>query len=230
VVCHEISDMKSLGLISEGITDEVVINNILVGYLNTNDVDITTLTPVRDETDQNRIAEGEGGGWHAVMEYVKSSKFNEAFAFLDYIILHIDTDVCEEKHYEVPRRENGDELTVFQLIEKVRDRFRHWIGEEIFDLRRDQIIFAIAVDSTECWLLPLYFENVEAKRKKTVNCLNTLNPALNKKYGFTIAAKEQGYYDRASSAYNDGRKLLRLAGFNPSLEAFIEELDRCSLK
>ena len=35
--------MKSLGLISEGITDQVVILNILYGYFNTNDVELTAI-------------------------------------------------------------------------------------------------------------------------------------------------------------------------------------------
>lgn len=222
-----IFSMKSLGLISEGITDEVVISNILSGYLCTGDVDMTVLTPVRDETDQSRVI--EGGGWHSVIEYVKSSKFNEAFIFLDYVIIHIDTDVCEEPRYGVPRHKDGVELDPLQLIEAVRSRFRAWIGDRIFELRKEQIIFAIAVDSIECWLLPLYFENSKSKRQKTVNCLGTLNQALNKKYRFTIGAKERDYYEKASIAYNDHGTLLRLYTYNPSLRVFVEELGRCNL-
>jgi hypothetical protein len=213
--------MKSLGLISEGITDQVVIRNILYGYFDTNDLDLNPLTPVRDATDASRIT--GSSGWPAVIEYVKSSNFDEAFRFLDYVILHLDTDACEE--YGVSRREDGEELTPLALLDKVRAKFREWIGDERFERRKERILFAIAVDSIECWLLPLYYENNKAQRQKTVNCLNPLNQALGKAVGFTISAKNPDYYKRASEDYSKHRVLLRVCKHNPSLNAFIEELN-----
>jgi hypothetical protein len=215
--------MKSLGLISEGITDQVVILNILYGYFDTNDVELTYLTPVRDETDQNRIV--DGSGWYSVIEYVRSSKFNEAFQYLDFVVIQIDTDVCELPRYEVSRREEGIELAPLELREKVRVKLREWIGTDVFEARQNQIIFAIAVDSIECWLLPLYYENDAARRKKTVNCLGTLNEALRRSKGFTIDAKDPDYYDQASADYSKQRILRRLCRHNPSFNAFIDELD-----
>ena len=171
--------MKSLGLISEGITDQVVILNVLYGYFNTNDVELTYLTPIRDETDQSRIV--DGSGWYSVIEYVKSSQFNGAFQYLDYVVIQIDTDVCEEASYGVSRRSDGKDLTPLQLLEKVREKFRDWIGKEILEARKDRILFAIAVDSIECWLLPLYYENDVAKRRKTVT-----TPRPLKRHGFLV--------------------------------------------
>src|SRR5579862_8705965 len=110
--------MKSLGLVAEGITDQVVILNLLYGYFDTDEVDLTYLTPIRDETDRNRIV--DGSGWHSVIEYVKSSRFVGAFQYLDYVLVHIDTDACEERHYEVPRRQDGADLSPLQLLERVR--------------------------------------------------------------------------------------------------------------
>ena len=215
--------MKSLGLISEGITDQVVILNILYGYFGTNDVELTYLTPVRDVTDQSRIV--EGSGWYSVIEYVKSSQFRGAFQYLDYVVIQIDTDVCEETHYGVSRRKDGQDLKPKELLERVREKFRTWIGNEFFDARKERILFAIAVDSIECWLLPLYYENHSANRSKTVHCLATLNKALQKSKGFTIEAKDPDYYDRASADYGKQKILRRVYRHNPSFKAFIEELD-----
>lgn len=213
--------MKSLGLISEGITDQIVIDNILHGYFNIDDVDLRPLVPVRDETDQSRFV--GASGWTAVREYVKSSNFDEAFLFLDYVILHLDTDVCEE--YGVSRREEGEELAPLDLLNKVKAKFREWMGDEVFERRKDRILFAISVDSIECWLLPLYYENTKAQRQKTVNCLGTLNQALSKSLKFTVDAKNPDYYNRASEDYSNHRVLRRLYKHNPSLNAFIEELE-----
>lgn len=215
--------MHSFGLVSEGMTDEAIITNILAGYFNTNDIDVNPLQPLRDATDRDRI-EGDSG-WYAVIEYVKSSKLEAAFRFFDYVIVQIDTDVCELKGYDVPRSEDGRALEPPELLERVRDKFREWIGATIYNKRKERIILAIAVDSTECWLLPLYFPSDKAKRSKTVNCLGTLNEALQKSHGFTISAKEFTYYNRASQGYKKRKALLQAAPHNPSLKAFIDELD-----
>lgn len=47
--------MTTFGLIAEGITDQVVIENILIGYFNNPDIIVNPLLPLRDETDKNRV-------------------------------------------------------------------------------------------------------------------------------------------------------------------------------
>lgn len=215
--------MHSFGLVSEGITDEAVIANILAGYFDANDVDLNPLQPLRDATDRSRTIGSPG--WTEVIGYVKSSKLEAAFQFFDYIIVQIDTDVCELKGYDVPRSANGRALEPLELLERVCDKFREWIGETIYDKRKERIILAIAVDSIECWLMPLYFPSDKAKRSKTVNCIGTLNEALQKAHGFTISAKEFAYYNRASQGYKRRKALLQAVPHNPSLKAFIDELD-----
>lgn len=43
--------MSSIGLISEGITDQIVIEHILDGLLDDEDLSVEPLQPTRDETD-----------------------------------------------------------------------------------------------------------------------------------------------------------------------------------
>lgn len=215
--------MTSFGLVYEGLTDKVVIKNILTGYFNAQKFRLRPLQPELDETDSNRVV-GDTG-WHPIIEYVGSNAFYESFQFLDFVIVQIDTDVCEQKHYDVPRYEDGVELEPLQLLERVRDRFRVWMGGDFYEAYRKRIIFAIAVDSIECWLLPLYYPNDKSKRAKWKNCLDTLNPALNSEYGFTISAKEECYYQKASKPYAKRKALLQAAAHNPSLKAFFDELD-----
>lgn len=149
--------MIIFGLITEGITDQIVIDNILAGYFNTSDIDVNELQPLRDETDQNRVE--NFGGWYRVFEYCRSSKFKQAFQFNNYIIVQIDTDRSEDTHYDVPQHENGKAVSPEQLIEKVIEKFKGLIGERFYEQYKDRIIFAIAVHSIECWLLPLYDSN-----------------------------------------------------------------------
>jgi hypothetical protein len=208
--------------ITEGITDQIIIENILVGYFNP-DVDVNWLQPLRDTTDANRAS--NYGGWSQVFEYCQTEDFKEAFQFNEYIIIQIDTDVSEE-HYDIPHRNpDGGELSPKELIENAIARFKLLIGENFYSQYEDKIIFAIAVHSTECWLLPLYY--TDSKKAKIKNCLTTLNQAL-KKEGFTINPnhKKPEYYRNISSKYCKRKTLLGCYKENPSFKIFIETVEK----
>lgn len=100
--------MTTFGLIAEGITDQVVIENILIGCFNNPDIVVNPLLPLRDETDKNRVE--NYSNWLKVFEYCASSKFKEAFQFSDYLIIQVDTDTSEEVHYDIPKYQDGEEL------------------------------------------------------------------------------------------------------------------------
>ncbi len=218
--------MAVFGFITEGVTDQIVIENILNGYFDTYDIEINELQPPRDRTDKNRVE--SYGGWTLVFEYCKSKRFREAFPYHDYIIVQIDTDTSEEKHYDISKRDkNGKELTPSELIQKVTEKFRGLIGEEFFDANKDKIIFAISVHSVECWLLPIYYK--DNRKSKTENCLKTLNRGLQKKEDFTIDPGNKGhsdYYERVSKFYCKKKNLMKCYKENPSLKIFIEEIEK----
>jgi len=48
--------MVTIGLITEGITDQIVIENILMGYFDQNedDIEFKELQPLRDNTDESQ--------------------------------------------------------------------------------------------------------------------------------------------------------------------------------
>ena len=47
--------MAVFGLITEGKTDQIIIENILAGYFDDPDIIVNWLLPLRDETDKHRI-------------------------------------------------------------------------------------------------------------------------------------------------------------------------------
>ena len=127
-------------------------------------------------------------------------------------------------NYNVPSRdENGNQFTIQQLIEKVIEKFRDVIGEEFYDKYQQRIVFAISVDSIECWLLPLYY--TDNRKAKSKNCLDTLNQALSKKHDFTIDAKNPDYYREIAKQYGKHKILMKHYQDNPSLKFFIEEIE-----
>ncbi len=214
--------MTNFGLITEGLTDQIVIESILAGYFNNPDIDIRPLQPERDKDDENKSH--NYGGWSQVFAYCESNNFKEAFQFIDYIIIQIDTDVSED--YNIAHQDENGEFTPQHLIEKVIDKFRDGIGEDFYNTNQQKIIFAISVHSIECWFLPLYYTDKQ-KKAKYKNCLNTLNYELSKQHKFTIDknAKNPEYYREIAKQYGKHKVLMNHYQDNPSLKIFIEEIE-----
>jgi hypothetical protein len=213
--------MISFGLITEGLTDQIVIENILAGYFKSLDIDVEPLQPERDKDNHNK---SKYGGWTLVFDYCKSKDFRESFQFIDYIIIQIDTDVS--KDYNIAHQDENGEFTPQQLIAKVIEKFRDGIGEDFYNTNQQKIIFAISVHSIECWLLPLYYTDKQ-KKAKCKNCLNTLNYELSKQHKFTIDknAKNPEYYREIAKQYGKPKVLMKHCQDNPSLKIFIEEIE-----
>ena len=210
--------MTTFGLIAEGQTDQIVIENILIGYFNNYDLVVNPLLPLRDETDRCRVE--NYSNWLKVFEYCKSSKFREAFQFNDYIIVQVDTDVSEEVHYNIPKYQNGKELTSEQLIEKIAEKFKGLIGEEFYRQYKEKIIFAISVHSTECWLLPLYC-TANKKAAQTKGCFDRLRRQIKRSIN-----KNYEDYNSITSEYCKNKILMNNYTRNPSLKVFIEEIQQ----
>ncbi len=213
----------SFALVTEGLTDQIIIENILVGFFDDPDINVNPLQPLRDETDRHRAL--NPGNWHKVLEYCSSEEFRGAFQFNDYVVIQIDTDVAAD--YGVSDRdENGTEISVEAVVERVKNALIARIGQDFYDSYTSRILFAISVQSIECWLLPLYFS--DKKKSKTINCLGTLNQALKSKRSFTIdpSSKNPKHYESLSIEYAKHKRLMALYPSNPSLEMFVSALER----
>lgn len=213
---------RVFGIIAEGPSDIAVIRNILSGYFSDPDFELTEIQPVKRQPS----GEYEAGGWNQVLSCCASDRLRGALQFNEAVIIQIDTDVSEEKGYDVPKRdEAGKELTQEELIVRVEEKLSSLIGPEVMDKFGDRILFAVCVHELECWLLPFYYN--DSKRSKAVGCLSTLNQALGKKGDFTIDVnkKNHRYYEAISEPYRKKRKVLMAAsGHNASFKAFMERL------
>lgn len=222
--------MMEFGLVTEGITDQIVLENILYGFFNDKDLPIDPLSPLRDATDRNKAA--TNSNWLEVFEYCQSSRFKEAVVIKDYVIVQTDTDALKgdsvpEKYRIAFKHADGQDFTVEEIIETVKNKLIELIGTEFYTTYQEKIIFSISVDQIECWLLPIYQNHLKNKVKKTQNCIETLNKALIKqKPSFSIDKnnKNPEYYRIVSKEYNKNKKLMDCYSLNPSLKIFIESL------
>lgn len=213
--------MITFGLVAEGKTDIAVLDNILVGYFNDlagERIEVRPLQPNVDATDSF-------GNWYNALNYCKSNDFKEAFGFLDYVIVQVDTDISEDLGIlRIGENQKAELATFVQSIQsKIIDDY---IGRKFYEAHQDQIIFSITVHSIECWLLPLYANG--KKTEKLLNCLQALNSALGKKQPKLIINpdnKEVRKYDALSRPYLKQKELKKCYSKNPSLKLFIETLE-----
>ncbi len=193
--------------------------------------DVTYQQPLRDRTGLG--AKPEPGGWTLVLEYLRLGKHLDALQFNDYLIVHIDTDVCEEPGYDVPRIEDGRALTPRELVDRVVAKLTGIIGAEVYARHKERFLFAVAVHGIECWLLPLLFPNKKsAHAAKIAGCLATANEELRKKNLPLLGkgpkgaeSKDPDAYLAASRPYRKRVKLLEHHERNPSLQIFVEHVE-----
>lgn len=226
--------MKTFGIIAEGPTDQIVIQNILVGFFDEPDLTtaIRNLQPLKDHTDQ-MVSKG---GWLNVFEYCKSQYFIDALEQNDYLIIQIDSDVCEQKHFDVSRRtadgsSKADDVLINDIRERFEKEFIDKFGQEKYGLFKNRIIYAICLEEIECWLLPLYF--TDKTKSATNNCTHKLNPKLTAEFGIFIDKDNKSNmtpsYWKFSRRYTKKKVLMANAHHNPSLGIFIQTLQEKSI-
>lgn len=214
--------MKNFALISEGITDTAVVEAILFKHYETNDLDINQIQPKRDATDTARLATGSFGGWERVIEYCGfEAELHEIFSFNDFLVIQIDTDAGDHVNYGLSLTIGGEDRSVNELVEAACALLQSKIGPVIWAKYNSRIFFAIAVHSTECWLLPIY-ETSSGKRKKTKAC----HAQLQKVLGVRSVSLKKDYRSYQSICSPLGRKgaLAECRKHQVSLDIFLQSL------
>lgn len=223
--------MATFGIIAEGITDQLIIKNILTGYLKDAGEE-PFFTPVQPR-EAPPGSDPPPAGWTLVFKSIEAGDHRKALQFNDYVVIQIDTDVSQEKGFDVPWHDGGRELTAEELINRVTARLRDALGRDFCEAHGDRVIFAIAVHQIECWLLPLFFEDKQQKAEKITGCLDAANDARRKQNKLPLKKgdqKQPRVYEEVSREYARPRRLMKLYGLNPSLNVFIEGLDALLLR
>ncbi len=216
--------MIGFGLVTEGISDQIVIKNILYGLFNSKDIPTPELSPRIDETDADYMIENTN--WLTVLEYCQTEVFR---GFLekteDYAIIQIDTDALTGD--SVPEKYRIDIIgkSVEDTVAIVQNKLISLIGTDFYKSYQEKIIFAISVNSIECWLLPFYFSSQKVKAGKTENCITVLNEGLKKGgHKFYIHAKDPRYYRIAAEPMKKHKDFIKYYSLNPSLKLFVDDM------
>lgn len=211
----------TFGLIAEGPTDQRVLKNILIGFFNDPDLTVRFLQPLLDATDVSQ----RQGGWTQVLAYCQSSRLQEAFGQNEYLVVQIDTDRLFEQPFNLDLNQPVETL-VSQVIEKIEESMRGAFEKDFLEKYRSKILFAVAVNEIECWLLPLYYQDQTSIGMR--GCLGKLNDKLRKEKEHIVNPdnKVPQRYDQLSRPLLKHKTFLITAEKNPSFQIFFGKLKK----
>ena len=223
---------SDFAIVAEGLTDQIILRHILLGFFSPweEEPTINFVQPLCDTTGQKSAP--SPGGFDQVIKYLENGRFREALQFNRYLVIQLDTDISEQ--YGVSKHDGGQERTIEELIEAVTERLRGLLGEPILASHGHRFLFAIAVHSSECWLLPLCFDGSQkAKQGKIAGCLAAANHALRTSGRPVLSTgegknehKDPAAYAALARAYGRRKTLLQHRDDNPSLRVFLHSLEQ----
>lgn len=220
--------MVNFAIIAEGVTDQYVIEAVVRGWLGEDEVGFSEVQPPAWTRTGRSGEQPPPGGWTLVFRSLELGKHRDALQFNHYLILHIDTDVCEERGFDVSRQADGQGLSADTLWDRVRERLEVALGTEFVAEHGHRVIFAIAVDSVECWFMPLLSPDQKAHRARTVGCLRAANDELRARDEELLLKgdeKQPRTYMKLSRSFEKRKTLLTIRDYNPSLKRLIDQLD-----
>lgn len=148
--------MNKFGIISEGATDQITIQNILCGFFENEELgdEVIFLLP---PTGRNGAS-----NWRTVLKYLAKEDFRNDLLNCDYLILQIDTDVSTDLHHSDEFGVTYDEsLPLLDFIDNVKSMLVSKINSgdsDFYEAYAERIIFAISVHSIECWFVAFFAE------------------------------------------------------------------------
>lgn len=217
--------MASIALICEGASEVKMLTYVVTRYLG-DEIVVNAIQPALNSNGRQANA----GGWLEVLNHCNDETINAAFATNDYLVIQIDTDACAQVNYDVNiYDDNNRKVADDVLYERVRSRLLKDLSAGVQTKYADRILFAICINETECWLLPLYYENDAKKRCATTNCIYILNQRL-QTAGLGIPEKDKNSPE-AVQVYNKVMKQLkrkdipRIAQYNYGFQKFVEQMN-----
>jgi hypothetical protein len=222
-----------VAIIAEGASDAGVITNILKGQLDIDRSDIKYLVPDldHDETDLQQPDPKAFSNWTIVKANCENreaiANFIEPFENQCFVIIHIDSEERYLTGYEVSHPKMlTDDASVVLLRANIIQKMKDWLDNQFLE----QIVFAVAIQETDAWLLTLYGHS---KTDFLPNPKERLWKEINKKASLKEQNKikslnndKRAQYIFLSHEFRKGKNLKLLLAKNRSLALFCADLER----
>ena len=147
------------GIIAEGKADIAVIKAVLKALKGIDGSEVVQLRP-RERLDETDLASLNFSNWNLVLESCGDEDLLRAYfdSFVDDALLIVQVDTAErgEKGYDVlePVRTKGVDWK--EYTDRLRDAVKGKISEMVPESYRARIVYAIAIEETDAWLIPLF--------------------------------------------------------------------------
>jgi hypothetical protein len=223
------------GIVCEGPGDFAVLRNLLCGVLNIDSSDIIPVRPHIDATEKSQQSAGQpmAPNEHSNLTLVKEECINkgEINKFLSapfvvgdsrkILIIQIDTDVCENEGYDVARPKKTGDLEAYTraLRDLVVAKIIEWLQTDAFD---NFTIFAITIEETEAWLIPLYNKDLRRDTSYYNDPKSELD-RIHKKKGLGNFTKYE-QMQILCAPIKKRKNIEFCGGHNESLRLFVEDL------
>jgi hypothetical protein len=166
-----------VALITEGVTDQIVLKPIVECIMEDDDISFNSLQPLVDE---EAIQVGFGG-WELVFKTIRALDIALLLEINDIVVVQIDSNMAYMKGFDVPHAVSDSKVDAADLCLRVIDRLKEILPQPASEEQLSKFVFAIGIHSIECWLIGL----IDAAHGPKVigNCLdgpNGLNRALEK--------------------------------------------------
>jgi len=222
-----------IGIIAEGFADANVIKALVQKLTGCKDVDIYLLRPeeIFDETDLNAM---NFSNWNLVFESCRDEvlldDFFEEIEGDAILVVHIDTAERGSKGYDVdiPQRSRGVDYSEYSVL--LRGNVKSKIESLIAEPYRDRIAYAIAIEETEAWLIPLFDKgsgdtSSHVRVKEHLSSLIGVDKKNVKKY---IDTRHKSL-DYVKLGKELAKNLNRCRYRNKSLDLFCDDIERLFL-
>ena len=148
-----------IGIIAEGHADIAVIKAVVKAIIGIDGSDMYAIRPkeILDETDGEEL---KFSNWELVLQSCNNEQllvpFFEGIDDEAILVVHIDTAERGEKNYDVLEPQRTGHPNWKEYSRELRNNVKIKIEALIPERHRDKVAYAIAIEETDAWLIPLY--------------------------------------------------------------------------
>lgn len=218
-----------IGIIAEGRADIAVIKAVVKAITGIDGSDMYAIRPkeILDETDGEEL---KFSNWELVLQSCNNEQllvpFFEGIDDEAILVVHIDTAERGEKNYDVLEPQRTGHPNRKEYSRELRNNVKIKIETLIPERHRDKVAYAIAIEETDAWLIPLYdaakrsdsASNINAKEK-----LRTLIGAIKKNAKYIDTTHDNLNYSNLGKDLIKGIKIARKG--NESLNLFCMDIE-----
>lgn len=218
-----------IGIIAEGHTDIVIIKAILKALINIDGSDILSIRP-KEQYDETDLDELKFSNWNLVLKSCEDKNLLQSFFdFIDedsILIIQIDTAERGESGYDIFTPLRSKDTNWKQYSDEIRTAVKNKITSLLPEEYREKVMFAITIEETDAWLIPLYDNTLANDTSQFANPKERFHKIIgkidkNKKYIDT--RKKNLNYEMISKDIRKG--LNKCRSKNRSLDIFCLEIE-----